>query len=143
LTFLLGKLGTLAASRFAARLAPRGLTPRHCSVLEFAAAQPLSQLDLAERIGVTPSVVVDMLDELESLGAVRRVPDPADRRRRLVELTPEGDTLRQFAARAAHEVDAELFDPIPSAVRRSLTELGARHGLGSPRGALGSPGPEV
>jgi DNA-binding MarR family transcriptional regulator len=36
---------------------------------------------LSRRIGVTPSVVVDMLDELEALGAIRRVPQSADRRR--------------------------------------------------------------
>jgi Mn-dependent DtxR family transcriptional regulator len=29
---------------------------------------------LSRRIGVTPSVVVDMLNELEALGAIRRVP---------------------------------------------------------------------
>ena len=133
LTFLLGKLGGLAGSRFAEKLAPSGLKPRHCAVLELAGSTPLSQLDLATRIGVTPSVVVDMLDELETLGAIRRVPQEGDRRRRIIELTPTGRTLHHLAAQAAHEVDAELLHDIDHGLQRalqsSLAEIASRHGF--------------
>ncbi|MFG1678524.1 MarR family winged helix-turn-helix transcriptional regulator [Nonomuraea sp. NPDC049269] len=78
--FLLGKLGQQANGQFADRLAPLGLRPRHCAVLEFLSGGPRAQLELAKAVGVTASVVVDMLDELEKLGAVRRVRDTADRR---------------------------------------------------------------
>ena len=90
LTFLLGKLGSAATARFAERLAVLGIRPRHCAVLELAGSAPMSQLDLATRIGVTPSVVVDMLDELAALDAIKRVPQAGDRRRRIIELTPGG-----------------------------------------------------
>src|SRR4051794_33087178 len=75
IVFLVSKLGQVAAGRFADRLAPLGLRPRHCAVLELLAPAPMTQLQLARGIGVTPSVVVNMLDELEKLGAVRRVRD--------------------------------------------------------------------
>jgi DNA-binding MarR family transcriptional regulator len=132
-TFLLGKLGAIAGARFAEKLAAYGLKPRHCAVLELAGAAALSQLELATRIGVTPSVVVDMLDELEGLGAIRRVPQAGDRRRRVVELTVRGQELRERAGQAAHEVDAELLrdlDPAQrEALRSALAQVGAARGL--------------
>ena len=133
LTFLLGKLGGVASSRFAEKLAPSGLKPRHCAVLELAGSTALSQLDLAARIGVTPSVVVDMLDELETLGAIRRVPQENDRRRRIIELTPTGRKLRRLAAQAAHQVDAELLHGVEprlqTALRSALTEIASGQGF--------------
>jgi DNA-binding MarR family transcriptional regulator len=132
-TFLLGKLGAVASSRFAERLAGLGIKPRHCAVLELAEPGRLSQLELASRIGVTPSVVVDMLDELEALGAIRRVPQPEDRRRRVVQLTDAGRKLRDQAGRAAHAVDAELLSGLSPAMaedlRAALSKMGSGQGL--------------
>lgn len=133
IAYVLGKLGQIAASSLAGKLAPAGIKPRHCAVLEILSARPLSQWELAQRIGVTASVVVDMLDELEGLGAVRRLPDATDRRRRLIELTETGRRLRLEAIRAAREVDAELLTGLPHAERETvcalLTRLGVAHGL--------------
>ncbi|MBN6052033.1 MarR family transcriptional regulator, partial [Nonomuraea sp. RK-328] len=133
LTFLLSKLGQVAAGRFAERLAPLGLRPRHCAVLELLAAAPLSQLALSRTIGVTPSVVVDMLDELEALGAVRRVRDTADRRRQLIEVTDEGRSLGRSAARLAAEVDADVFGALGPErlgdLRAALTRVAAAHDI--------------
>jgi DNA-binding MarR family transcriptional regulator len=132
-TFRLGKIGNLATSLFADELAGIGLKPRHCAVLELAGSLTLSQLELAGRIGVTPSVVVDMLDELEELGAIRRVQQPGDRRRRVIELTETGQRLRQQAARAAEEVDAELLaglhPRLQDGLRLALARIASGHGL--------------
>ncbi|NUW43625.1 MarR family winged helix-turn-helix transcriptional regulator [Nonomuraea rhodomycinica] len=137
LAFLLSKLGQATAERFAERLAPLGLRPRHCAVLQLLEGAPLGQLALARTIGVTPSVVVDMLDELEGVGAVRRTRDTADRRRQLVELTDEGRELSLSAARAAAQVDAELLSGLApdqrSALRRALTAIATAQDL-LPRG---------
>ena len=132
-TFLLGKLCGIATALFAKRLAATGLKPRHCAVLELASSMELSQLELANRIGVTASVVVDMLDELEDLGAVRRVAQAGDRRRRVVKLTETGRELREQAARAAHEVDAELLRDLDARsqtmLRSALAQVGSTYGL--------------
>ena len=55
-----------------------------------------SQLDIARKLGVAKTVITYMLDDLEKRGLVKRLPDPADRRRWKIELTPEGET--QFRA---------------------------------------------
>jgi len=120
ISFLLAKLGQLANGRFADRLAPLGLRPRHCAVLELLTGPPKAQLELATTIGVTPSVVVDMLDELEQVDAIRRVRDRADRRRQLIELTPAGHELRQRAVALAREADDSLLDGLDAAQTAAL-----------------------
>lgn len=137
--FLLGKLGQLATSRFADQLAPLGLRPRHCGVLELLVRAPMTQLDLARSLSVAPSVVVDMLDELEAIDAVRRVRDTTDRRRQLVELTPDGRNLVRRTARLARQADAELLDPLDpaqtAALRDALEHLATTHAITAPKPA--------
>ncbi|GGS91501.1 MarR family winged helix-turn-helix transcriptional regulator [Nonomuraea spiralis] len=131
--FLLGKLGQQANGQFADRLAPLGLRPRHCAVLELLAGGPRAQLELAKAVGVTPSVVVDMLDELETLDAVRRVRDTADRRRQLIELTSTGLDLRHQTLSLARQNDEELLSAIDptevAALRQILGRIAAATGL--------------
>lgn len=131
--FLLGKLGQQANGQFADRLAPLGLRPRHCAVLELLAGGPRAQLELAKAVGVTASVVVDMLDELEKLGAVRRVRDTADRRRQLIELTPTGQDLRHQTLSLARQNDEDLLSAIDpaevTALRQILGRIAAATGL--------------
>ncbi|WP_131742521.1 MarR family winged helix-turn-helix transcriptional regulator [Actinomadura roseirufa] len=120
--FLLGKLGQRANGRYADRLAPLGLRPRHCAVLELLSGGPHAQLGLAKAVGVTASVVVDILDELEELDAVRRVRDTADRRRQLIELTPTGRELRRQTLSLARQNDQELLSAIDPAEAAALLQ---------------------
>jgi DNA-binding MarR family transcriptional regulator len=120
ISFLLAKLGQVANGRFADRLAPLGIRPRHCAVLELLTGRPKAQLELATTIGVTPSVVVDMLDELEQIDAIRRVRDQADRRRQLIELTPAGQRLRRRAVALAREADDSLLEDLDAAQKTAL-----------------------
>ncbi|WP_052847731.1 MarR family winged helix-turn-helix transcriptional regulator [Streptomyces avicenniae] len=48
---------------------------------------PLTSGELARRLGLTTGATTRLVDRLEATGAARRVPDPADRRRVLVEST--------------------------------------------------------
>jgi DNA-binding MarR family transcriptional regulator len=49
--------------------------------------------ELARRLRVTPGTLVPMMDRLEALDYVRRVPDLDDRRLTWLELTTKGDRL--------------------------------------------------
>lgn len=49
----------------------------------------MSAGDLAEASRLTTGAITAVIDRLERAGLARRVPDPADRRRVLVELTPK------------------------------------------------------
>jgi DNA-binding MarR family transcriptional regulator len=78
---------------------------------------PLSLSGLAEAIGVDAPYATLIVDSLEKRGLVERKPDPEDRRRKLVSLTPAGTEAvirviqidRQappgFAALSAAELD--------------------------------------
>src|SRR5437867_11547322 len=48
---------------------------------------PLSPTELARRVGFTTGGITTVIDRLERAGYVRRVADPGDRRRLLVETT--------------------------------------------------------
>jgi DNA-binding MarR family transcriptional regulator len=120
------KLGQQANNRFVDQLAPMGLRPRHCGVLELLRGGPLAQLDLANTLGVAPSVIVDMVDELQDLRAVDRVRGTVDRRRQFIELTAHGRALIRRAANAARELDAELLHDLDTDQRDALRDALAR-----------------
>jgi DNA-binding MarR family transcriptional regulator len=61
--------------------------------------------ELAERAQVTKQTASVLVDQLEALGYVERVPDPTDARARLVRLAPRG---RRAQARA-RQVEAEIY----------------------------------
>ena len=51
---------------------------------------PMTIGDLARAVGVSPGAATALIDRLEHAGMARRVPDVANRRRILVEPTPDG-----------------------------------------------------
>src|SRR5262249_32378083 len=98
--YLLVQLGLHLARQFGERLAPLGLEPRHAGMLtRLAAHEGLSQQALGELIGLTPTRMVFLVDELEHRGLVERRRNTADRRSYALYLTTQGrDTLRQIQA---------------------------------------------
>jgi MarR family transcriptional regulator, transcriptional regulator for hemolysin len=50
-----------------------------------------SQIDIAKRLRIEGPTMTRMLDTLEADGLVERLPDPADRRTKLLRLTAEGE----------------------------------------------------
>jgi DNA-binding MarR family transcriptional regulator len=82
-----------------------------------------SQLELALAIDYDKTRLIALLDDLESEGLLTRAPDPADRRARVVRLTPTG-RRRLTAARAdIRSMEAELLGDLKASERRSLLAL--------------------
>jgi DNA-binding MarR family transcriptional regulator len=120
---LLVKIGRAAERWFTEALKPSGLTPRHVGVLYEVRARPTSQQALIDSIGVDPSKLVGLLNDLEAEGLIVRRRDPEDRRRHIVEVSKEGRTRLAAAERAAGKVEARLFEGLDDAQRKEL------HGL--------------
>jgi DNA-binding MarR family transcriptional regulator len=123
--YQLGTLGSVAADRFAAQVEPLGIKPKHAGLLAALDIESApSQQELAARLGVAPSLVVTLADQLEALGAVERVRDGRDRRRQVLTLTREGRSLLARCAAVARELDDELTAaltaPQVAALQRSL-----------------------
>ncbi|QKW22136.1 winged helix-turn-helix transcriptional regulator [Kitasatospora sp. NA04385] len=123
LVFNLGTLGALAADRFATRVEALGLKPKHAGLLAALDAESAaSQQELASRLGVAPSLIVALADQLQALGAVERLRDPDDRRRQVLTLTAEGRRLLARCAEAAEAADAELASGLTAAQLAALTD---------------------
>jgi DNA-binding MarR family transcriptional regulator len=69
------------------------LSPRHVAALEQLLAGPVTVSELASRLGLTLPTVSGVLADLDRAGFVERHPDPADRRRTIVQVVPAQATL--------------------------------------------------
>jgi DNA-binding MarR family transcriptional regulator len=77
-------------------LAPFGVTGRQVAVLiAIDDRVPLSQQEVARRLGVDRTTMVELIDELEARQLVQRRPDPADRRRNVVALSEASRATRE------------------------------------------------
>jgi DNA-binding MarR family transcriptional regulator len=88
-----------------------------------------SQRDLGELLGVDPSAVVAIVDDLERDGLVRREPHPLDRRTRLIVATDTGRDRLADVAGSAGEVGAALLAGLAAEERATLVELLGRLAL--------------
>jgi DNA-binding MarR family transcriptional regulator len=64
------------------------LSPRHIAALEQVRDGPVTVGELASRLGLTLPTVSGVLADLDRAGFVERHPDPADRRRTIVQVIP-------------------------------------------------------
>jgi len=89
--FLLAKAHQALFARFRDLLAPHGITPPQFALLGFLWQQDsLSQIELSEKTDIDRTTLSGLVDRLEKLGLVRRLPHPSDRRACLVTLTAAG-----------------------------------------------------
>ncbi len=107
--FLLAQIGAHAAARFAERLSPLGLTPPDAGILRILASEPeMTQRALADRLGIFPSRLVLLLDDLAKRGLVERHASPNDRRSHALRLTAIGTAQLEAIARVAREHQEDL-----------------------------------
>ena len=138
------RLALLQAASFAPVFARYGLTWGEHLVLAALrrAGSPyrMTPTMLFSSLLLSSGAMTNRLDRLEEMGLVRRLPDPSDRRGRLVELTAKGRRLVDKAV-VDHVADEErLIAPLSRAERRRLAELLRKLLLSEPFRAL-DPGP--
>jgi DNA-binding MarR family transcriptional regulator len=84
---------------------------------------PASHAALGRRSGIHLSDIVATVNELEDATLVERAPDPTDRRRNIITITPAGRRhLRKLERRLAR-VQEELLAPLSTAERAELSRL--------------------
>jgi DNA-binding MarR family transcriptional regulator len=116
-----------------------GLSPEQWFVLaRVAEREPVRQIDLAEPVLGDPPNVSRLVDALVARGDVKRSPDPADRRSRLLSLTPAGraraDALFARAIAERPVVFAGLEERELATLAGALDRIDA-----NVRGLLGTP----
>lgn len=105
-------------------LAPRGITYRQAQILSTLVREgAVTQVALAEWMGIEPPTVVRILDRMERDGWISRVANPNDRREKLVRIESK-------ASRAWEQVVA-VFLKLRAVAERGLSkqELQALRGL--------------
>ncbi|MET8626400.1 MarR family winged helix-turn-helix transcriptional regulator [Kitasatospora sp. NPDC004669] len=138
-TFLLARIGRSARGRLAERLAERDLRLWDLAVLAaLADFGPQAQRDLVQRLGVDPSDLAKVADQLGAAGYVERARDQRDRRRVSVSVTAAGRALLAELEAQARAVQDEVLAPLDAGERQVLQELLLRvhHGMEEGRGAV-------
>jgi DNA-binding MarR family transcriptional regulator len=135
---LAGRLGYLLkhaqlqlAELTASAMAPFGITGRQLAVLIAVDSRaPLSQQEVARRLGVDRTTMVLLIDELENKGLVQRRRDPDDRRKNVVVLTDAGRATLREASRASDEAERLFLGPLSgdkaTQLRRALRAIAFR-----------------
>ena len=112
----------LLHQRFAERGHPE-IRPPHGNVMQFLDDGGTRVSVLAERAQMTKQSMAELVAHLERLGYVERVPDPSDRRAKLVRATRRGKQLYAIAREVVAEIEAEWTRRLGKAKMRRLREL--------------------
>ena len=127
LPFLLAQVGAHAAIKFAERLEELDLTPPHVGLLGMlrrSAGQ--SQQDVAASLGMHPSRMVAIVDELEQKGLIERRANPDDRRVYALFVTPAGEKALRDVGRLNAQHLESLCAALDGTERQQLAGLLAR-----------------
>ncbi len=81
---------------------------------------------LVERLGLSKQAVQQLIDDLVTRGLVERVPDPADRRARIIRFTDRGLAMLTDANRIKRRIERRLMDRLGKKDQQTLARLLAR-----------------
>lgn len=84
---------------------------------------PMPQQDLCIAMHLDPNNTVLLLNEMEAAGHVRRLRDPADRRRHIVEITDDGVRAVSRSDEALNEVEGQVLANLSAEERATLRTL--------------------
>lgn len=122
--FLLSQVGAHVAARFSERVAPFGLKPYHAGILGVLAGKPsLTQQGLADLLGIFPSRLVGLLDDLAKLKLIERRATPTDRRTYALHLTETGSEMWIKIGDAAEQMQEDVCAALSPQERDTLAEL--------------------
>jgi DNA-binding MarR family transcriptional regulator len=100
------------------------LTPLQYAVLAYVQAEPdLDQIGLAARLGIDRNNTSVLVEQLEAKGLLSRRVNGADRRARLLRLTPRGEKLRARIQPVTYAGQQRLLSVLEPAERELLLDL--------------------
>ena len=93
------------------KLAPLKITTRHFAAMAVLASpnSPATQSAICKSMGLSPNVVLAMVDYLDGLGYTRRVQNPSNRRENIVLLSKKGRNAYDQAVGLLRQVEEELL----------------------------------
>jgi DNA-binding MarR family transcriptional regulator len=100
-----------------------GVRYAHGNVLQYLDDGGTRVSVLADRAGITKQAMAQLVEHLEAHGYVERVPDPDDRRAKLVRTTARGRAVFVVVREFVAEVDARLTERLGAAKMGQLRTL--------------------
>jgi DNA-binding MarR family transcriptional regulator len=101
-----------------------GLTPPLFALLNYVRAhEGANQQQIGSAMGVDPSTMVSLLDQLEGDGLAERRTHPRDRRARAVAITPKGRRKLERARELVKGVEDDVFQGLTMPERHRLVGL--------------------
>jgi MarR family transcriptional regulator, lower aerobic nicotinate degradation pathway regulator len=123
-SWLISEISRLAHPLLTSKLATAGSRGYHYRLLAaLAEFGPASQASLGRRTGMDRSDVAAAVTELAGRGLAGRTPDPADRRRNVISITPAGTAHLRRLDELLADVRDELLGPLSPAERKQLILL--------------------
>lgn len=114
----------LSIALFMEETAGFDVTPVQFAILNALMDDPgEDQITLAGRVAFDAATSGSVIGRLEAKGWVLREPDPADRRRKLLWVTPEGQKVALQMKRAVSKVQTRLLSPLSAAERKQFGAL--------------------
>ncbi len=108
-------------------LARHGITMWGYVVLNALRDAPQStQAALADMIGADKTRIIATLDDLQAAGLISREPDPADRRARLLSITPAGRRVQRRAQDEIQRNEERVLAELPPAERTAFLRAAGR-----------------
>lgn len=128
LGFLLNDAAGLVRRRFAQKARAHDLTATQWrAITQLQRSGAVNQAELAGLLESEPMTICRLVERMETSGLVERVPDPADRRAKLVRLTPKTmailDDVRKIAAVICEEALEGLSNEESAALMSALSRL--------------------
>ena len=121
---MLAQIGSHGADRFAERIAFLGISLPHAGIMRIIAATPsCNQQALARILGVLPSRMVILIDELAAKGLVERKRSTKDRRHSQLVLTAAGERMLEKLFKLAVEHESDLCAGLTAEERETLAKL--------------------
>jgi DNA-binding MarR family transcriptional regulator len=118
------RLWRASHTRTAEKLGSIGLTPALFALLNVLGAREGSiQQQLSSDMGIDPSAMVKLIDELETAGLAERRRRPKDRRAWEIVITPKGRRTLGRGRRLAMQVENEVLGGLGAADREQLLTL--------------------
>jgi DNA-binding MarR family transcriptional regulator len=118
------RLWRASHTRIAEALESIGLTPAMFALLNvLGAREGAIQQELGCAMGIDPSTMVSLIDELEAAGLAKRRPRLRDRRAREVAITAKGRRRLEQGRQMARQVEDEVLGGLSADERRQLLAL--------------------
>jgi DNA-binding MarR family transcriptional regulator len=123
---LIRRVHQLSTAHFAEECGSELTAVQYAALVTIAAHPGIDATRLSEIIFFDRSTIGDVLDRMESKGWIRREATPADRRIKLLELSPAGRGVLQEVEPGIRRVQERLLAPLTAAEARTLVRLLAK-----------------